>query len=417
MLTKARKYISMKKLIFSLFLLINLSLIATDTPQALVVSFFERLSTQGIRARVLHLSTSNITTDYGTCIITDDEIIVTIDGQTVHWATPGGPWDIEYYSQTGELKLVPRKPIEIPSIVIPTFKPHSFEPVIKDFPQPDSYVQQKFSDMRSRPVETPIVQVPTIDTPAIERPLPERTLTQVPEKESQVIAPIDQEKAIATLLTESNKLIFEKIILQIRNSSEEQVHQIMASIKAQVQKQHLDEQLFFNQLKESVEKTMKWYAPPHRSSSFGLAVGTVAIGTISVGLLAFLYHLYQKNHKPLSDKLNHIDTEVKKLGTKIKKVYWANVCEVMPESLDKVPLDKHQYVNNLVREFARTSNQQQELRQDTLDEVLTVSGLSTGIMTTVLGIGSFTEWYYQWDKKRYQLLSLLNNEIEKCIEI
>ena len=409
MLTKTRKYISMKKLILSLFLLINLNLIATDTPPALVLSFFERLSTQGIRARVLHLSTSSINTDYGTCIITDDEIIVTIDGQTVHWATPGGPWDIEYYSQTGELKLVPRQSLEFE---IPSFKPHSFESITRDFPTPESFIQSKLSDIHSRPIEVPIIQAPTIDTPSTERPLPERTLIKTSEQEAPQHAPIHQEKAIATLLADSNKLIFEKIILQIQNCSEEQVHQIMTSIKAQVKKQQIDEQIFFNQLKELVEKTIKWYTPPHRSSSFGLAVGTVAIGTISIGLFALVYHLYKKRSQPFIDKLNHLENEIKQRGGHTK-----NRGPFIDIDLDRsISETEYNQLNDLHKNFVSTTNQKRAQRESTLETGLGVAGLFTGLMATTTGIGSFNEWYYQYDKKRYQLLFLLNNEIEKLIK-
>jgi len=54
-------------------------------------------------------TTSRITTDWGTCIIHKDEIIVTIEGATVLWQVPGGPWTVEFIPKTEQLMLIPSK--------------------------------------------------------------------------------------------------------------------------------------------------------------------------------------------------------------------------------------------------------------------------------------------------------------------
>lgn len=397
----------MKKLVFYVFLLINFSLAAFDEPPALALSFFKRLSTQGIQARVLHLSSSTITTDYGTCIITDDEIIITIDGQTIHWTTPGGPWDIEYYSQTGELKLVPRKPIEIPS-----FQPYSFESVVTDFPTPQPYVS-RIPDMPMSRIEIPVIQAPApiINTPPIvERPLPERTLAKVSEKET---APIDQEKAIATLLADSKKLIFQKLIFQIQNSSEEQVNQIIASIKAQIKKQQIDPAIFFKQLNEYIDQIMGYYTPPHRYSALGLATTTVILGGISVGLFALVYHLYKKRNQSFTDKLAHIESEIKKRGGKItqRHAFGYTHTDIITDHFPSQ--SEHNQFNSLQNDYVSVDNQRKT--ESTLETILGTSGLFTSVMTIIMGINGFHEWYYQWDKKRYHLLCLLKDGITQAL--
>lgn len=96
-----------RKKIILILCFFNLSLFANNTPPELVRIFFKRFTQQMGSSPKWSFTTPSIKTEWGTCLMGNDEIIVTIGEENVHWSVPGGPWTICYITEADEVLILP----------------------------------------------------------------------------------------------------------------------------------------------------------------------------------------------------------------------------------------------------------------------------------------------------------------------
>ena len=248
----------------------------------------------------------------------------------------------------------------------------------------------------------------------------------------------DPEKRQIALYEKGVEVIRECLEKDIYIYNKENIKIFLSNMKSGAQVANLDKRLLFEQLKEFVMQEMIRYAAPHNHSSYNAAKWAIGLGIIVVIGVGAAYLFYQKNKKPLSDKLYDIEKKLRKMGATIREEV---VTEQAPdyffdinnpslynpfkvENAGKIShyrtksayfeggLSREQCdcVEGYVAEYHKVNNQLEACPN------LEIIGLMMSVPLIPFmmryACKSFDEWAFSYDKKRYQLLSFMRDEID-----
>lgn len=251
----------------------------------------------------------------------------------------------------------------------------------------------------------------------------------------------DPEKKQIALYAKGVEVIRECLEKDIYIYNEENIKIFLNNMKFGAEVANLDKGLLFEQLKEFVIQEMVRYAPPHNKSAYNAAKWAIGLGIVSVICLGAAYLFYQKNRKPLSDKLYGIEKKLKEMGATIREEvvreeelnYFVGMNTLIPYNFfetantEKVSryriksvyfkrglsLEQSNRADGYVAEYHKIDNQLEACPN------VEIIGLMMGVplIPFIMGYAckSFDEWVYSYDKKRYQLFSFMRDEIDAIL--
>lgn len=320
------------KIIFLLLFTNFSTILGLDNPPELVRTFFKRFTTELGSSPEWTFTTPRITTSWGSCIITDNDITVTIGNQTACWVTPGGPWTVQYTSATETVSLKPQQSFIQPEWTINP--PFSQENVFTN-------ITEKLAQLSSIPTPTipkaPTI-IPTISPKVFKAPTIDEIISDsIPKK------PIIS-SASSYSLPKNSKLTLPKLVYpqrfytkdQIVNAAwnwlgwhtlilePEDIDTIFAEINYYAHINHLETKDILQALQKKIEDNLHYHLERIEKKHYyqHLALDcTVGIGScaISIALAGITYYIYKKWHKGSNNKIENIRHELKNMGIEVKQ--------------------------------------------------------------------------------------------------
>lgn len=342
------------KIIFMILFTNFCTISGLDNPPELVRAFFKRFSAELGSSPEWTFTTPRIATSWGSCVITDNDITVTIGDQTACWVTPGGPWAIQYTTATETVSLKPQQSFIQPEWTINP--PFSQENVFTN-------ITEKLAQLSSIPTPT-IPKAPTISAPTISMP----TVSKAPRISPKVFkAPTTEEiifdyyqknllyddsipktpirsSTSSYSLPKNPKLTLPRLAYPQRFYTNDQIvdaawnwfgwhtlilepediDAIIAEINYYAHINHLQIKEILQALQKKIEDDHYYHQERIEKKHYykNLALDCiVGIGccAINIALAGTTYYIYKKWHKGSNDKIENIRHELKNMGIEVKQ--------------------------------------------------------------------------------------------------
>lgn len=231
-----------------------------------VKKFFKRFTAEMGYSKIWTLTTKKITTDWGNCILNDNEIIVTIGEETFTWQVPDGPWTVKYYTEEDRLEIVPQ-----------SFATASYLPAIQ---KPEISLVRELT----------------------------RQSTNKNSRSFEEMQRVQQGLA---------KNVAHKFSLLTIDEAE--IDKIITAVDYYIKTYELDKQVIWKNINEQIAQKIMYHQSQlgHDRKLKDLALWLASAGSISVALGFSTYLIYQKWHKVLKQDYNNIVQDLKKINVTV----------------------------------------------------------------------------------------------------